>query len=249
MKRIILTGILLYGMTAVAQNNQGTITYEEVVSLDIQLEGDMAAFASMMPKERKLKRILYYQPGGTLYKAVKSEPNENRMSSNGMNIVVETNEPDDIIYKDLEAHKTYEQKDFMGRKFLITSEQNKLNWKMTGQQKELLGYPCQEATTIKDKDTITAWFTPALPVPSGPRSLGMLPGMILEAQINSQFHITATEVHPGTVDKSVFAKPKGGKKVSAEEFAKIVAEKTKEMQEQYGGKGNNIIMMKVSTDR
>lgn len=249
MKYLLLPILLFCTQHLSAQSKQGTITYEEVINLDIKLDGEMEAFAAMMPKEKKNKKVLYYTPQATLYKTIKNQPRESHMNSNGMNVVFEMNEPEEITYKDLASGKQYEKREFMGRKFLITEELKQADWKMTGKQKEMLGYPCQEAITMGEEDTIIAWFTPAIPVSSGPGSLGMLPGMILEVHVNKDLHIVALSVEDGIKDGVAFEKPKGGKKVTSEEYEAIVKEKTKEMQEQYGGKGNRVIMMKVTEDR
>jgi NAD-dependent dihydropyrimidine dehydrogenase PreA subunit len=111
---------------------------------------------------------------------------------------------------------------------------------LTGKQKTILGMPCQQALLKKDKDTVEAWFTPAIPVSAGPMGLAGLPGMILEAtQRNVSF--VATAFTPGTADAALIVKPKEGKKVTGEEYDKIVEKKTKEMADEYGGNGNVII--------
>lgn len=249
MKKIILSALLFGALQATAQDNTGSITYEEVISLDIKLEGDMEAFAAMIPKEKKSKKLLTFNPEASVYTVIKEEEKKQDINGNGMHITFNTDQPDEIIYKDIAGGKMYQQRSFMDRDFLVTGAIKKYDWKITGNQKKLLGYPCQEATTITDKDTITAWFTPAIPVASGPASMGSLPGMILEAQINKQVHITAIEVNKGKVDEELLKKPKKGKKVTSEEFEAIVKEKTKEMQEQYGGSGNKVFMMKVTETR
>lgn len=248
MKKILFPILCCSLLQVNAQESAGTITYEEVLSLNIELDGDMEQFAAMLPKERKTKKLLHYTSEASVYTVVKSDHEEQNMSSNGVNMVIKMDEPDEITYTDLAADKMYQQKEFMGRKFLITGDVKSPDWKMTGQQKELLGYPCQEAKTIKDKDTISAWFTPAIPIASGPAGLGKLPGMILEITINNGLHITAVDI-VGEIDKSKLNKPKGGKKVTSEEYQKIVTEKTKEMQAEYGGSGNRVIKMMVTEDR
>ncbi len=245
MKRISLIALLFATLSSVAQDKKGTIVYTETIKLDIELEGEAAAFAAMLPKETKNKKMLYFTPEATLYKNVKKEEQPRAANANGVEIMINTSEPEDITYTDLKAKKAYRKKEFMGRTFLIDGDLEKQDWKMTGKQKKILDYPCQQATRISDEDTITVWFTPAIPVASGPSELGMLPGMILEAQINSQVNIVATSIIHDEINEAEFVKPKGGKKVSKDEFEAIVKEKTKEMQEQYGGSGNNIIRMEI----
>lgn len=244
MKQIILViAALALTMHTHAQDNSGTITYNELIELNVQLDGEMAAFAAMIPKEQRSQKLLYYTPGASLYKNIKKpEENSRNMDNNGAQVMIKMDMPDEITYKDLQAGKTFEQKEFMGRQFLVEGDIKKYAWKMTGKQKEIAGYPCREATTIRDKDTITAWFTPAIPVSSGPGSLGNLPGMILEAHIGSRVHITTAKIETGKVDNTQLVKPKAGKKVNEDEFEKIVKEKTAEMQQENGGNGDRIII-------
>ena len=49
------------------------------------------------------------------------------------------------IYTDLKNKKITEQRDFMNRMFLVEQDLPVSNWKVTGNQKVILGYPCNEA--------------------------------------------------------------------------------------------------------
>ena len=245
MKQIILViTALTLALRIHAQDNSGTIIYNELIELNVQLDGEMAAFAAMIPKEQRSQKMLCYTTGVSLYKNIKKpEESSHNTDNNGVQVMIKMDMPDEITYKDLQAGKTFEQKEFMGRQFLVEGDVKKYTWKMTGKQKEVAGYPCQEATTVRDKDIITAWFTPAIPVSTGPGSLGNLPGMILEAHIGSRVHITTAKIEEGKVDNTLLVKPKGGKKITEDEFEKIVEEKTAEMQGENGG-GDRIIIRK-----
>ena len=144
-------------------------------------------------------------------------------------MIVHMGNRDEKLYTNIREGKTVEQKEFMGRKFLISGAVKKAAWKMTGAQKTILSYPCQEAVMINEKDTVTAWFTTAIPVSAGPRGWTGLPGMILAATLNSDISMTATAVDAGPVADGIIVQPKSGKKVSPEEFKAIVDEKMKEM--------------------
>ena len=98
--------------------------------------------------------------------------------------------------------------------------------------------PCQEAVCYKDDKKIIAWFTPAIPISSGPLDYGNLPGMILEVDIAEGTRlITATSIDKEPIEVSNMVKPKKGKKVSQEEFDKIMEEKMKEAGIEGGGSG------------
>jgi GLPGLI family protein len=232
---------------AFAQHTTGKVVYNETVKLtlaleDLKIEG-AEQFADMIPKEQSFKKELYFTDAASLYRAVAKDPKEeNYQQGNGRQIKINMDVPQDVVYRDLKEKKLIQQKDFMSRKFLVTSDQEKFDWKMTGKQKLILGYPCQEATTMgDDSQKIVAWFTPAIPVSTGPSETGGLPGLILSLAIGKIYSIEAASVDFNEFDKKILAKPTQGKKMTRKQFEAIMTEKRKEMQEQFGGSGNVII--------
>ena len=57
---------------------------------------------------------------------------------------------------------------------------NKISYKLTGKQKKILKYNCQEAKFILNGRKYTVWFTPELEINFGPLKINGLPGLILE---------------------------------------------------------------------
>ena len=147
-----------------------------------------------------------------------------------------------VTYTDLDVRTVTEQKDFLGRTFLIRGDRPEYAWRLTGQQSEYLGFACQQAVTEADSATVEAWFAPELPVSVGPASFGGLPGAILVLSIDDGNLTTwnATHVSPGMPEEALMAPPEKGREVTQEEFAAIVKEKTEEMQSQ-GGNGRIVI--------
>lgn len=252
MKRISMACCLLCTITiGRAQNTSGKIAYTETVKFNINLGGDVDVQSNgavnsdeirkMMPNEQHSKKVLYFSPDATLYTNDKSKEKENSdvdQSNGNMHMMIHMEVPEDITYTSIKDNKLIEQRDFMGRKFLVTSDVEKAKWKLTGQQKTILNYPCQEAVMQKNKDTITAWFTAAIPVAAGPQEYSGLPGMILEARQNSIMTIRAEAVSFGEENDKLISKPKEGKKVTEAEYKEIVEKKTKEMAQEFGGKAN-----------
>jgi GLPGLI family protein len=139
-------------------------------------------------------------------------------------------EPDNKTYTDLSQGRQIEQKEFMSRVFLVESELTKGQWKLTGEQKMILEYPCRQAISEDEGQEVIAWFTPSISVPAGPASYLNLPGLVLEVSINEGDHvIAARSVELKELDKAVLKKPSKGKKVSPEEYQAIVDEKLEEM--------------------
>ena len=142
------------------------------------------------------------------------------------------------LFKDLEAGTKLEQRDIFDKMFLIKDELSSYEWKLGSEQKEILGYTCQQATFEDTSRKVVAWFTPQIPVSSGPGNLGQLPGMILEIDINDgKRKITAIEVKSEAPEKNQLKPPSKGKAVTQAEFDRIFEEKRKEMNAEMGGDG------------
>ncbi|MBE0647114.1 MAG: GLPGLI family protein [Bacteroidales bacterium] len=246
MKTMLLSliGSLIFITGTAQQTTSGKVTYEETAKMEIKLEGESSQFADMLPKERKSQQVLYFTPDASLYKLNdgKQEDETVTTEAEGAMIMVKMIQPDNKFYADLINKKTIEQRDFMSRIFLVENTIDASGWKITGNQKTILGYPCQEAVQMKDSSTTVAWFAPSIPVSSGPGKYLGLPGLVLAVDIdNGRQTIIATSVETGPVGKDLLIKPKGGKKVSPEEYEKIVDEKRKEMEQQYGSGGGVVI--------
>jgi GLPGLI family protein len=113
--------------------------------------------------------------------------------------------------------------------FLIEGSMETSPWKLTGNEKAILGYTCQEAVMEKDSIKTVAWFTPAIPVAAGPANYNNLPGLVLEVNYNDGKRVITAVSVDEKVDVANLVKPKEGKKVTKEEFQKIMDEKMKEM--------------------
>jgi GLPGLI family protein len=243
MKHLSALLFLLLPLGLLAQNNEGVISYEQVVKIKIdesRIPEGMGDMAKLIPKEQRFKKKLAFNANTSLYTAVMEEEDEVvEASGPGMRMRAWMERADDASYFDLKKNRAVEQKEFFGRTFLIEDDLEKLTWKVTGQQKEILGYPCMEATTMKDTLEIQAWFAPTIPVSTGPESMGgQLPGMVMEVSLREgMVTISATEVEFRKVKKSELNEPKKGKEVTREEYEEIVAKKIEEMREQWGGRG------------
>jgi len=226
-----------------ASAQTGTVMYSDTRKLEIHLDGDASEMENLIPKERTSSHLLYYTPDASLY-ANKKQSDDQDVSeemAGGGTVMIKMQEPEDQIYSDFKNQKTIEQRDFMSRMFLIESANDTVQWKLTGNLKSILGFPCMEAFYVKDSAKTVAWFTSAIPISGGPALYHGLPGLILEVNANNGKRIiSAVSVTPGDVT-SLIIKPKQGKKVTKEEFMKIVEEKTGATQ----GDGNGTIMIKI----
>ena len=89
--------------------------------------------------------------------------------------------------------------------------------------------------------TITAWYSPEIPVNQGPENYWGLPGLILEVS-DGRTTILCSKVVLNTKEKAEIKAPKKGEKVTQAKFDEIVSKKMEEMQQMYRtqGRGNQI---------
>lgn len=86
--------------------------------------------------------------------------------------------------------------------------------------------------------SVVAWYTPSIPVAGGPSNFTQLPGMVIQVEIDGTNRvITAEKITLKELEKDAIKKPKKGKKVTREEYRKIVKEKMDEMRKERGGRG------------
>lgn len=241
MKKMLPLLFIAFLPVCLLAQKEGQVKYKEITKLDIKLpEGTGISeeqLRAMIPSEQTAEKVLYFNQDATLYTALNNTDDadqEFNMQDGGSRIVVRTVSTggDAKTYHNLKTHQITEQKDFLGRMFLVAGSAKDQKWKLTGATREVAGYPCQQATTEKDDRMIEVWFTPAIPIPAGPDGFANLPGLVLEALItseNSERRLVAQEVRFNAPEAGLIAPPKKGKKVTPAEFDQIVEEKTKEM--------------------
>jgi len=247
MKKLVITVLALLPLWIFAQT-EGIIQFKETISLDIELPEGMEAFAAQIPSSQTLNMILSFNEEVALYESVKNSETEDinkRSTEEGMMLNMKFEIPDNKTFTNIAEGKIVDKQEFMGKTFLIQGEVEKYKWKLIDEQEIILGYTCQKATYQKDSThNFIAWFTPQIPVATGPRSISGLPGMILKLDMDNGRMVTeATLVEFKKLEEDAIKAPKKGKKVSKEEFEKIQTEKMKEMETEFGGSGNTRIII------
>ncbi|ARV07444.1 ribonuclease Z [Polaribacter sp. SA4-10] len=100
----------------------------------------------------------------------------------------------------------------------------------------------KDSTNTEDKKeavkmlAVTAWYTPQIPVSSGPANYFGLPGLILEIN-EGRTTMLCTEIVLNPSETIEIKKPTKGKEVNREEYNKIVKKKTEEIREQFKSRG------------
>jgi GLPGLI family protein len=240
MKSILLSvaiALAVIGQTAGQKQSDekrsGTVTYEETMKIEFKLEGEAARLIRDMPTERKSTKILKFTPDAATFTTPSRADADvaRHVQAEGVTVAVRMSEPENIVHTDLKKKRVTEMREFMTRRFLIDRDFKQYDWKITGNQKEIAGYACMEATrTDPEGKKIAVWFAPQIEIPLGPGLYNNLPGMVLEVvEDEGKRVITAKEVLFTAVNAKELARPSDGKKVTADEFDEIVKEKMKEM--------------------
>jgi GLPGLI family protein len=164
------------------------------------------------------------------------------------------------IYKDLQSNMFVNKKELFGKIFLVKDSLKSNKWVMTGESKKIGIYNALKATITKEVEervmsfgrprpgeapaepemrtrevVMSAWFTPEIPVSTGPSMYGGLPGLILEIN-DDRTTILCTKVIINPKDKIKIKEPSKGKQVTSLEYEKIAKDKQEEMQSMYRGR-------------
>lgn len=232
--RALLT-VLFLALPLAASAQEGYVTYTESIKIDIQLPPEMQAMRDRIPNSRTATKRLFFNEAASLMKnAPASEESQRDVAFEGgggmrmfrMGGMRDNNE----LYTNLDEGTVVDKRDFLGRTFLVEGDQEAIAWRLTDEKAEFLGYPCMKAVGTRDTTTVEAWFTPEIPVSAGPAVFAGLPGLVLVATVDEgRTTYTATEVNLDPLPEGTLVAPTEGKKVTREEFDKIVEEKMKEM--------------------
>ena len=160
------------------------------------------------------------------------------------------------LYKNINDKVSINETEFMGRFFLLTDPLEEQKWKMTGESKKIGKYTCYKATHEKEveeatfsfgnfnqaqntpkkkkmkKVNVVAWFTPEIPIATGPSRYGGLPGLILEVS-DDQTTLLCTKIVMNPTDKVKIKKPKKGKIIATSDFLVLQDEKRIEAREMW----------------
>ncbi|MFT5819955.1 MAG: GLPGLI family protein [Crocinitomix sp.] len=242
---IILINLLFTGL-AFAQNH-GEVKYTTKINLHAELPDDENSemIKQMIPEFQEMNNVLLFTDAESFYTNVSDEKADEIIEEGdgNMQIKIEMDAPEEKVYTDIANGIIVEQRDLMGKIFLIRDTLKSSDWRVTDEQQMHSGLVCQKAELITEQDTVTAWFTSAIPVSTGPAGFAGLPGLIVHISMNhGNFQITATDIDKREIGKKEIKAPTKGKEITAEEFEQLERKKMQEMQEQYGGEGGVIMI-------
>ena len=91
---------------------------------------------------------------------------------------------------------------------------------------------------IPKEQTVTAWYTPQIPINQGPGEYWGLPGLILEVS-SGRTTILCSKIVMNPGEKEEIKRPSKGKEVTQAEYSEIVKKKMEEMSEMFRGRGRD----------
>jgi GLPGLI family protein len=264
MKRLLIASAILIAISSSAQVKEGKILYERTMQMQIRINDDNPALQNMIPKERKDRFELLFTEGKSLWQPVEDDGQNDETAfgdGGGMRMVFRAPGSNDIIFHNVADSKKVEQRELADKNYIITDSIRKMNWKIAGETKTILGHNCMKATTqrtqpsmrmtmdngeakrenVIDTLNIVAWFTNEIPGSFGPDMYqGQLPGTILEIDVNNgRSSFKAVEISP-KIDVAKVKEPSKGKKATPEEFAKEREKMMQEMMRNGGGPGMRV---------
>lgn len=210
----------------------------------------------MLKKEFQKTYILTFDKNTSIYK--EDEALAPPAAGGGM-VFISSAGGSGTLFKNIKDQLFTNQQETFGKQFIIKDQLQPIEWELHGETKNIGDYTCYKATYSKqieassvmtfsssddeDKDedskvssemktiTVTAWYTPQIPVSNGPESYQGLPGLILEIN-DGDLTILCSKITINPDKKIEISEPKKGKQVSQKEYDEIMKKKMIEMSEQ-----------------
>lgn len=249
--------------TMLAQDFTGIATYKTQRKVDIQLDSTVndamqEQIQAMLKKQFQQEYTLEFDKNQGVYKRVQKLDDKTTIGGGGMQIVVAGSGNNNVRYSNAAENRLVYKNEIFGKIFLIKDQLEEQNWVMTKETKNIGEYLCFKATyedtrevrsfstgedgeepgeTVTEETiTVTAWYTPQIPVKLGPDEYHGLPGLILEVS-DGTTTMLCSKVVLNPKDGVDLTEPSSGKEVTQAEFEEIMDAKMKEMNEQFQSDG------------
>ena len=287
MKNILIIFLISFtSISLIGQEFQAQAFYKTQTAMDLGSWGDRMSAEQKKAMKERMKPflepvyILTFDKTKSIYKQEETLDAPGSGGGRGWGrMMAASGGP---VYKDVVSKKSLQSTEFMGKKFLISNDQDNIKWVMQNESKMIGSYLCFKATAQLKKpktmtsawrnaekdskkskengnnlendnnqtntkvekleevvvnaeiETITAWYSPQIPVSHGPAEYGGLPGLILELT-NDRTVMLCTKVVMNPEKRIDISEPTKGEFVTKGEFENIVEVKVKEMRDMWRG--------------
>lgn len=247
MKNIFVFSLLMTLVFSFGQEKL-KVVYKSQMKMD--LDADIFSEASKSVKQDEMKQALkeameevkYFEltlVGDDSSFAMKEKIN-NDLPSEGR-IRISFSASGGFTYKNVKTKVYLEALSNFGQDYIITDTLETYDWKITREKSKILNYTVRKATAIVDSvTTLEAWYTPQIPIKSGPGEYWGLPGLILkltnkyDGKEKREFYYEATEINILDED-TVVEKPTKGERITREKFKEEQKKKLEIFKEMQGG--------------
>lgn len=230
--------LLIASLKVLSQDSPGgSVIYTRTTTYNFQPTGnpEWDAYAKTLPGEGKFEKQLFFTSESSLYiEALYSQetlPDEHQKALFFMNYGKAPKPTLKQLYINFEKEESCALMEFMTREFRVNNTLENKGWKLQPERKKIGAYICMKATANLEGDTVTAWFTPEIPVPAGPAGYYGLPGLVLAVERLDETIFLATSVDLAAPDPEQIVPPDAGKRTTPKEFEKIVEEKVEEFKQ------------------
>ncbi|WP_400074834.1 GLPGLI family protein [Winogradskyella sp. R77965] len=263
---IIVLALVVVLSKVNAQDFQGIATYKTHRDLHIKMDSTkinsemQTKMMEMMKKQFQKTFNLTFNKESSLYKEeVSLDKPQTGMGGEFQVVMVGNGGESDVLYKNTKDQRYADQKDTMGKIFLVKDEIEKIDWTLESETKYIGEYQCYKATYKKQVEVfndsgfnsesetkkedenkepemveriVTAWYTPQIPINNGPEMYQGLPGLILEIH-DGKLTVICSKIVLNPEEKIEIKKPTKGKQVNQEKYDEIMEKKEKEMMERF----------------
>ena len=215
---------------------QGIVMYSSVRGLNLggngaEGDGPPPEILKILPTEIKSQSQLTFTSEATSYQNIGGGEEIERGGEDSdfqMKFKIEPNK--DIYYLDLAANQVLQQRNLLGKDFLVSGAAPDFQWQETGATATIAGLPVRHATGINlEGDTLQAWYTPSLKIASGPAGYGGLPGLILKLEIPAEkISMLAENIEMAPGLDLLLTVPSEGKPIELMEFVELRKKKLAE---------------------
>lgn len=254
MRKIIYLAALLFSSSSLfAQSNEGVIIYERKINMHKRIQDEQMK-AMIPEFRTTKHQLLFSDSTSVYKAVPEDEMPEGFGEGGGNRVIMRMGGDNGELYKNFAMNKSIESRELGAKTYIIEDSIRPRNWKLTGETKVIQGYTCRKAISTEQmmmgggmrirmggpgesnaqqdsanrpqprSVTVEAWYAEGITAPVGPESYGMLPGVILELNIDDGSIIYSAVEIKKSVDKKDIKEPKKGKKVTRQEFQKMQAE-------------------------
>ena len=204
------------------------VEYEESANVENQLKNitDESVRSRVKAHLSKLNYYkLYFSNNESLY--VKKDEADSKDDSSKL---VEIGKKNGGTHKNHKTNQYRKEAEILGELYLIEDKLSKINWIFTDEEKIIGQFKCKKAYAEINTEKIEAWYSLEYKISDGPSDYFGLPGLIVELiTFKKTYKALSVQQLNSTLNISV---PFMGKRISKQEFERILNEKLKDFSKQ-----------------